>query len=110
MKIVLIGFMGSGKTTAAPLLAEKLGLEVVEMDDMIVQKAGGKSIVDIFQAGGETAFRDLEMAVAGDLRDRNNVVISCGGGVVMSQATMDSLAQNATVVELSTAFETVLKR
>ena len=48
MKIVLIGFMATGKSTIAPVLASKLGLNVVEMDDLIIQKSGLPSISDIF--------------------------------------------------------------
>ena len=110
MKIVLIGFMGTGKTTVAPILAAKLGLEVVEMDDLIVAKAGAKSIEEIFKSGGETEFRELEMAVSQNLADHDNLVISTGGGVVTSKASMDYLTRGAAVVELGASFETVIKR
>lgn len=110
MKIVLIGFMATGKSTVAPVLAAQLGLEAVEMDDLIVQKAGGRSIADIFATGGEAAFRELETAISQDLEQRDNAVISTGGGVVMNQATMDHLAAGATVVELSAPFDTILSR
>ena len=110
MKLVLIGFMGTGKTTVAPVLAEKLGLEIVEMDDLIVRKAGGKSIAEIFEAGGETSFRELETAVAKDLQHYENAVISTGGGVVMNQATMDHLVAGGVVIELAAPFETILQR
>ncbi|HEY5152972.1 MAG TPA: shikimate kinase [Candidatus Saccharimonadales bacterium] len=110
MKLVLIGFMGSGKTTVAPILAEKLGLEIVEMDDLIVHKAGGKSIAEIFEAGGETYFRELETAVAKDLRNHEQAVISTGGGVVMSSAAMDDLVNGAVVIELAAPFTIILQR
>jgi|SRR5665213_2864509 len=110
MKIVLIGFMGTGKTTVAPILAAKLRLEVVEMDDLIVAKAGGKSIAGIFESGGEAEFRKLEIAISQDLGNRDNLVISTGGGVVTSEIAMDYLTREATVVELNASFETVIKR
>jgi len=110
MKIVLIGFMGTGKTSVAPLLAAKLGLDAIEMDDLIMAKAGRRSIPDIFKAGGESAFRELEMAVAKDLAGRDNAVISTGGGVVTSQATMGYLTKDAAVVGLAASFDTVLER
>jgi shikimate kinase len=110
MKLVLIGFMATGKSTIAPVLADKLGLEVIEMDDLIVQKAGGKSIVQIFADGGEAAFRQLEASVGKDLQNRDNVVISTGGGVVMNQGLMAHLTAGATVIELSAPFDSLLQR
>jgi shikimate kinase len=109
MRIVLIGFMATGKSSVAPKLAKRLGLEVVEMDDLIVKKAG-KSIKDIFDDNGEGAFRALETEAAEDLRTRDSVVISTGGGVVTSPAAMSALAESSLVVELTGSFETLLKR
>lgn len=110
MKIVLIGFMGTGKSSAAPLLAKALGLEAVEMDDLIVDRAGGRSIADIFAKDGETAFRELEAKVGKDLLGRDRVVISTGGGVVMNEELMDSLITGALVVSLNASFETAFRR
>lgn len=110
MKIVLIGFMATGKSTVAPILAAKLGLEVVEMDDLIIQKSGLPSISDIFENESEATFRKLEAAVGQELRDRDNVVISTGGGVVMNQALMADLTANAEVIELLAPFDTILQR
>lgn len=110
MKIVLIGFMGTGKSSVAPRLAKRLDLEAVEMDDLIVKRAGGKSIRDIFAADGEAAFRELEAAVGKELRDRDQVVISTGGGVVMNQDLMASLVAGALVINLDAPFKTVLLR
>jgi shikimate kinase len=110
MKIVLIGFMATGKSTVAPLVAAKLGLEVVEMDDLTIKKSGRHSITEIFENDGEAAFRDLETAVAKDLQHRDNAVISTGGGVVMNQAIIDYLATDALVVELAAPFNTILER
>jgi len=110
MRIVLIGFMGTGKSSVAPLLAAKLGLKTVEMDDLIVPKAGGKSIEQIFANSGEAGFRRLELAVAKDLANEEQAVISTGGGVVTNQATLDYLAQNSTIIGLFASFETILAR
>ena len=110
MKIILIGFMGSGKSTVAPLLAQKLGLRSIEMDDLIVVKAGGKAIKTIFSEGGEMAFRELETAVAKDLQTENDVVISTGGGVVTDKINLKYLGTQAVVVELLADFDTSLRR
>lgn len=110
MKIVLIGFMATGKSSVAPFLAKRLGLENIEMDDLIIQKGGGKSIEKIFADDGEAAFREFELAVAKDLKTKNNVVISTGGGVVTNEQTWAYLAEQAIVVGLFAPFETILKR
>lgn len=109
MKIVLIGFMGSGKTSVAPRLARRLGLQAVEMDDLIVERAG-KSIADIFADGGEAAFRDLEAKVGQELRDCDDVVISTGGGVVTNDKLMAALAASAVVIHLAVPFKIALRR
>jgi shikimate kinase len=79
--VVLIGFMGSGKTTVGSLLARQLGLPFVDMDHLIVQRAG-HSIPRIFEEEGEAGFRQRESAVLADLADAPRSVISTGGGVV----------------------------
>jgi shikimate kinase len=109
MRVVLIGFMATGKSSVAPKLAAQLGLTAIEMDDLIAQK-GGKSIKAIFADSGESAFRKLETEVAKDLQQRDNVVISTGGGVVMHEETMQYLTGDSLVIELSGSFETLIKR
>jgi 3-phosphoshikimate 1-carboxyvinyltransferase len=110
MKIVLIGFMATGKSSVAPILAARLGLDVIEMDDLIVKKSGRESITEIFEIDGEAAFREFEKSVGKDLQHHDNVVISTGGGVVMDKTIIGYLADNAVVIELSAPFKTLLKR
>ena len=110
MKIILIGFMGSGKSCVAHKLGEKLNLKVIEMDKEIERKAG-KTIPEIFSQDGETAFRQMEIDYAKDLRTSNNVVISSGGGVVMNKIIIDYLKANGgTVIFLETSFAVVERR
>lgn len=78
--IVLIGMMGSGKSTVGDSLSRMLGLEWVDTDDLIEAKEG-RSIRDIFAREGEDYFRNLEQAVSGELAGRQGLVISCGGGL-----------------------------
>lgn len=109
MNIVLIGFMGTGKSSIAPLVARKLNMEYIEMDKLIEKKAG-KSIEKIFKDGEEHTFREYEIAVARDLTNKNNAVISCGGGVVMNKIIIDYFKSNGIVVGMFADFETIFKR
>jgi shikimate kinase len=81
LNVVLIGFMGCGKTTLGARLAEKLGFAFVDMDDCIVEKAG-RSIPDIFAGEGEAGFRRIEAEVLEELLTRDRMVVATGGGVV----------------------------
>jgi shikimate kinase len=81
--ICLVGFMGTGKSAAGRLVAEKLGKEFVETDD-IVEKLAGKTIPEIFQTDGELRFRELEIAAVKAATLAKNVVISFGGGAVLN--------------------------
>jgi shikimate kinase len=110
MKIILIGFMGSGKTTIAKILAKKLGLERIDMDELIIKNSGRTSDREIFEKDGELAFRELEIAVAKELEEKDNAVISTGGGVVMNTINLLYLKKNGKVIFLKNDFETSKKR
>jgi shikimate kinase len=77
--IVLIGFMGSGKTTVGTLLAARLGYEMIDTDDLVVQRAG-IPVSQIFGDRGESAFRAIESEVLDSLGSRTGVVVATGGG------------------------------
>jgi len=109
MKIILIGFMGSGKTTVAKKLGEKLDLKVIEMDDLIIKKSG-KSIRQIFSENGEAQFRELETKVAKNLEKRDKCIISTGGGVVMSKINIGYLKENGKIIFLKTSFLEITER
>ena len=110
MKIVLIGFMGAGKTTVGKEIAKKIHLPFVEMDELVLKKSGRKTINDIFQNKGEPYFRELEIAVAKKLKDKNNMVVSTGGGVVMNKIIIDYLKTGGVVFYLNSSFQTAVKR
>lgn len=110
MKIILIGFMGSGKTSVAGRLAKKLGLKSIDMDELILKSSGFKSINEIFEKKGEKSFRAMELVVARKLADADNMVISTGGGVVMSKQIMDPLSKNSMVIYLKLRFDNARKR
>ena len=82
MSVILIGYRGSGKTSLGKKLADRLWQPFVDSDQEIVTRAG-KSIREIFEQGGEPAFRDLETAVVLELSQRVEHVIALGGGAVL---------------------------
>jgi len=110
MKIILIGFMGSGKTTVANILAKKLNLEVIEMDQLILAKSGRNSISEIFSLDGEKHFRALETKVCQSLKDRGNLIVSTGGGVIGDKTNINSLKNNGRIFYLKTSFSIINKR
>jgi shikimate kinase len=81
--LVLIGFMGSGKSSVGRLAARALGFQFVDTDQLIVERTG-KQISDIFATEGEESFRAMETSALEEFSDRVHYVISTGGGAVIS--------------------------
>ncbi len=108
---VMIGFMGSGKTTVGQQLAGELGYRFADTDEMLVQEAG-KSINDIFAQEGEEVFRDRETALLRRLAtgSEGGFVYSTGGGMILREENRRLLQQLGCVVWLQIRPETVLKR
>jgi shikimate dehydrogenase len=96
-KVVLIGFMGAGKTTVGRLLAARLGMAFIDADEAIVA-AAGRSIAQIFDADGEAGFRELEAATIADLLTAAPAVIALGGGAVTTEAVRKALARHQVVL------------
>ncbi len=107
--IVLIGFMGTGKTTVAEHLKELYGYDVVDMDLEIIKKQH-LSIPEIFSKFGEEYFRKLETDLLVELRNRSNAVISCGGGAALRDENVIQMKKIGKVVLLTAKPETVLER
>lgn len=110
MNIILIGFMGSGKTTIAKRLAKKLICNYLDMDDLILKKSKRSNINQIFALDGELKFRELEISVAKKLSKTDNLIISTGGGVVMNRIIIDYLKSSGMIVFLESSFENIKKR
>ena len=107
--IVLVGPMGSGKTTVGRRLAEELNRKFFDSDHEIIDKTGVK-IEHIFDIEGENGFRDRESKVLSDLYQKKGVVIAAGGGIVLKPENRRLLQQSGIVVYLSSSIEQLLKR
>lgn len=106
--VVLVGFMGAGKTTTGRMLAQRLGVPFVDSDHVVAQRAG-RTVAEIFEQDGEGAFRALEAAVIAELVTGPPVVLSVGGGAVETDATREALA-GAVVVHLHVSYRQALRR
>ncbi len=98
--IILIGMPGSGKSTIAQMLSEKLNRTVVELDKE-VEKKSGKSIPDIFSEQGEEGFRRLETQVIEEFGKRSGLILSTGGGCVTREENYPFLHQNGVIVRIT---------
>ena len=107
--IYLIGFMGAGKSTLAPKLADNLGLDWVDTDDLIEEKEG-LSIPEIFEYYGEDRFRELEREVIEEVSRSEPKVVAVGGGAPMDEANWKLMKSTGEVVYLEIGPEEVLGR
>jgi len=107
--IVLIGFMGTGKTTIGRLLASRLGRPFVDCDKK-VEYESGMTIREIFEHYGEVYFRQKEKDMIAKLSRYNNAVIATGGGVVLSSENMRRLKKNGIIIALTASVENILER
>ena len=111
MKIILIGFMGSGKSSVAKNLGHLLQLPILEMDELVFQKTNTKNMHEVFAKGGELLLRETEIAIAQEYASAHNNVISTGAGVVMNKIILDYLKKGeGKVFFLNAPFQTVADR
>ena len=109
MNIVLIGFMGSGKTTIGRKLAVRLGYRFIDMDRFIEGEQQCK-ISQIFEERGETAFRELETDLLRRLIEVENTVVSTGGGVVTVEGNIDIIRSIGISIYLKAAIDKIFER
>lgn len=107
--IVLIGFMGAGKSTVSDYLSTVFAMNIVEMDQVIEEREG-MSITDIFSTYGEEYFREKETELLIELQNKKNVVISCGGGTALRSRNVQEMRRNGRVVLLTASPQTVYER
>ena len=107
--IVLIGFMGTGKSSVASQLHQMYHMEIAEMDQIIVEREG-ISIPQIFETKGDAYFRKLETDLLRELQGKDNMIISCGGGAALREENVKAMKENGYVVLLTATPETIFKR
>ena len=106
---ILIGLMGSGKTTVGRLLALRLGKTFVDSDHEIEKKTG-VSIRTIFDLEGEARFREREQQMILELSQRSDIVLATGGGAILSAENRAALAASGVVIYLTTTVDEILAR
>jgi shikimate kinase len=105
--LYLIGYRGTGKTTLGKIIAEKLGKNFVDTDDLIVELAG-KSIPKIFEEDGEEKFREIETEALKKASEKEDYVIACGGGIIVKERNFKFL-KTGIVCLLTASEETIYK-
>ena len=109
MNLVLIGYRGTGKSSVASLLGERLGRPVVSLDQRLVMRAG-RSIPEFVAEHGWPAFRDLEQELCAEHARQDGLVLDCGGGIVERPANVQALRANGRVVWLRAEIPTIVER
>ncbi|WP_022852230.1 shikimate kinase [Limisalsivibrio acetivorans] len=107
--IYLIGFMGTGKSTVGRILAEKLDMEFCDTDSMIEMKTG-KTVEEIFEDESEEVFRNIESEVLTEITSRKNLVVSTGGGIVVTRGNMDMMRKEGLLVSLLASADVIFER
>ena len=107
--IVLIGFMGTGKTAVGKKLAHDLGRKFVDLDQ-VAEARTGMSITDFFKMQGESAFRALEQELVREFALYEGIVMACGGGVILDPVNVKRLRQKGRLVLLEADPETIYER
>jgi shikimate kinase len=107
--IYLAGFMGAGKSTVGPILANTLGWDFYDLD-IVIEKKAGKKIKEIFEKNGEPYFRTLENDTLKELSKGENLIISLGGGTMISETNLQLLKATGIIVYLKVSPEALYKR
>lgn len=107
--IMLIGFMGAGKTTVSRELSKMTGRKELDMDAYIVEKEG-MAITDIFAQFGEEYFRTKETASLIEIMKMDELIVSCGGGVVVKDENVSYMKDGGVIVLLTATPQTILER
>ena len=107
--VVLVGFMGTGKSRVGRILAKKMGRRFVDLDGEIVRERG-MSINEIFERYGEDYFRELESEAVKGVSSMEDLVISTGGGVLVRPENVERLKKNGVLICLTASAREILRR
>ncbi|NLW92842.1 MAG: shikimate kinase [Syntrophomonadaceae bacterium] len=107
--IILVGFMGTGKSTVGWRLAQRLHMDFIDMDKEI-ERITGLTVSDFFRRHGEVRFRSEERVLAAKLAQKENMVIATGGGVVLQQENIQALGSSGIIIRLEASPEEILNR
>lgn len=108
-KVYLTGFMTSGKSTIGPILANSLGWDFFDLDQ-VIEAAEGRKIAEIFEVRGEKEFRKIERKYLSDLSINKFAVIALGGGAVADDESLNHILQNGKMVYLKSSAEAIYRR
>ncbi len=108
-RIYLTGFMGSGKSTIGPILANVLGYDFADLDEAIVERAA-KPVSRIFAEEGQAAFRALEATMLRETGARDKVVVALGGGALTVEDNLQWALANGAVVYLKVSLDALIRR
>lgn len=109
VRIFIIGFKSSGKTTLGKKLAQRLDLDFIDLDDFI-ERQEGKTIPEIFREAGEESFRNMEWKALREVVKYDNIVVSTGGGVPCHCDNMNLLEKSGSVIYLQVGNDTLVSR
>jgi len=107
--VYLAGFMGAGKSTVGPILANTLGWNYYDLDKVIEERLG-KKIKEIFEDNGEPFFRQVESDTLKELSHSNNVIISLGGGTIVNQNNLKIIKSTGKIIYLKASIDSIYKR
>lgn len=107
--IMLIGFMGTGKSTVSKSLSMCTQYVEIDLDDYI-EKKQNKTINEIFAEGGEAEFRNIETLCLDEVCSRDELIISCGGGTVIKDENVEIMKNSGKIVLLTAKPETIYER
>lgn len=107
MNIVLIGIMGAGKTTLGRKIASLKAIDFIDIDEYIVER-NNMSINDMFN-NGEDFFRDKETEAIKEISNKDNMVISCGGGIIKRKINIDILKESGKIIYIDRPVDYIIK-
>jgi shikimate kinase len=107
--IYLVGFMGTGKTAVGKEIAKVKKCKFIDLDDLIEEKEK-RSIPEIFAQNGEPYFRGLEKGTLKEVSQKNNLIVSCGGGIVLDKENINLMKETGSMVCLTASADVILER